>query len=151
MTRRLRWLRLLAGFCAIAAFASCATLGVKGDRSSDAGLAQAHALLWEFYGCPGHAPEVLVVPEGQLTCMAPSGFPGFRVAMLTGWECREGYTLVPGKVSISDRRPWSQGPLKHEDIHACQAAWGVIDPGHKREQDWGRLPAAREMLQGRGL
>lgn len=139
------------GLLALLCMSGCATLGVKGERSSDAGLAEAHALLWEFYGCPGPAPVVLVVPEAQLTCAAPSGFPGFRVAMLTGWACREGYTLVPGRISISDRMPWSQGPLKHEDMHACQAAWGVIDQDHKRGEDWGRLPAAREMLEAHGL
>ncbi len=153
MTRRLRWLIILAGLGG--AFASCATtrnsVGLAGTPSKDADLLAAEDIAWQSYGRTDMPPTVRIVDADQLTCVDPaSGTPGFPVVLPDGCGCRNGYTISPWSVSVSQRLPWSSSSLPHELFHAYQARIGIVDPEHKRPGWTTDVPRARELLRAHG-
>ncbi len=153
MTRRLRWLIILAGLGG--ACASCATtrnsVGLAGTPSNDADLLAAEAITWQAYGRTDTPPTVRIVDADQLTCVDPnSGSAGFPVVLIDGCACREGYTVSPWSVSVAQRMPWSSSALPHELLHAAQARRGIVDPEHKLPEWTTDVPRARELLREQG-
>jgi hypothetical protein len=149
---------VLAVCLAMALLYGCATVGVRGERADLPGLREATVEGWNALECIGPPPTVLVVQGSGLSCTDPnSGNPGFPVQLSTGPSCREGYTLSPFQVSVAYRgQPWSETPLVHEELHACQARIGVVEPGHHgfTGPDWGpggRMDRGNVRLRERGL
>jgi len=149
--RRLRWLLILAGLGG--ACASCATVGVRGDVQELPGLREAVALVWQAYGRTDAPPRVRVATGAELTCTDPvSGNAGFEVLLTSGRGCREGYTISPWETSVSwHGEVWSDTVLRHELMHVAQGRRGIVDPGHLRIEWSTDVPAARGLLQARGL
>ncbi len=154
MKRRLRWLIILAGLGG--AVAACATtrnsVGLAGTPSTDADLLAAEAIAWQALGRTDTPPTVRIVATDQLTCVDPaSGNPGFPVLLADGCGCRNGYTISPWAVSLSQRLPWSESSLPHELEHAAQARRGIVDPDHARPEWKTDVPRARELMRAHGM
>ncbi len=142
----------LAACAAYALLAGCATVGVRGDVQGLPGLREATALVWTAYGRTDKPPRVRIVMADELTCTDPvSGQPGFPVLLTTGPGCREGFTISPLETSVAYRQPWSDSALAHELEHVAQGRRGIVDPGHLRIEWSTDVPAARGLLQARGL
>jgi hypothetical protein len=160
-----RWLPLVIGLAFIAAgLNGCATVqadekvvaadiekglvpvGVRGTVQDEPGLAAAVASVWTSYGRTDPPPKVLIVSGAELTCTDPnSGNLGFAVLLLSGPACREGYSLLPDRVSVAYRgQPWSQSALAHEAAHIVliRSLQGkpLGDPNH--DTSWFQLGGA---------
>jgi hypothetical protein len=133
-------------------FASCATLGIRGKADTSDALRGDTAAIWTFYGGKGDPPTVLVVEPEESDCTAPTGFPGFSAYVLEGDRfvraCREGFTLLPGRVSVVRRPDMRTSALRHEIMHARMIQEGVIDPNHERAewQPGGMVDRARDVM-----
>lgn len=150
MTRRLRWLIVLAG---LGGALACAAVGVRGEPGDFAGLREATAIAWTAYGRTDAPPRVRIVQGAELTCTDPaSGKPGFPVLLTTGPGCREGFTISPLETSVSwHGEAWHLTALAHELQHVAQGRRGIVDPGHLRIEWSTDVPAANALLEARGL
>ena len=135
-------------------FASCASVGVRGKATADAAILADAAAIWTFYDGKGPVPTVLIVEPSESTCTAPTGYPGFEGVIWTGDHfekvCREGYTLLPDRVSVVRREDMRTSALRHELRHAAYERDGIVDPGHKRPE-WrpgGQVDDARNVMKG---
>jgi len=144
----------LASCLAFALLAGCALFGVRGKPDSSAAIRSDTAAIWAFYGGLGDAPQVLIVEPEESTCTAPTGFPGFEAYVLVDDRfmrvCREGYTLLPDRVSVVRRPDMRTSALRHELMHLRFIQEGIIDPGHERPE-WrpgGQVDRARDVMSG---
>ena len=133
-------------------------VGVRGTVQDAPGLSDAVATVWKSYGRTDPPPQVALVTGADLSCTDPNGNPGFPVVLLSGPACREGYTLLPWKVSVAYRgQPWSQGPLAHELEHVAmiRSLQGnpIGDPNHATAgfQIGGAVDQGNAALAAKGL
>lgn len=134
-------------------------VGVRGTDMDEAGEPIAIAAVWASYGRTDPPPRVLLVTGAELTCTDPgSNNPGFAVLLLSGPACREGYTLLPDRISVAYRaQPWSQSALAHELEHEVliRSLQGnpIGDPNHLTAGFalGGAVDQANAMLAARGL
>ncbi len=133
----------------------CSHLVVRPGGFID-GQDRAMTIVWnEVYGRTDQPPAIRWITE--FDCDDPiSGKPGFPVFLVTGWTCREGYTVVPWQceVSLHTDDHFSDTAMAHEMAHSMQMRMGVIDTQHKTNEVWGAgglVEKANENLVKEGL